>query len=51
MMRNTERGVGYKEVQPDLAESTVTVDIQVEGTCRELGRRQVGDTDEDTINI
>lgn len=40
-----------KEVQLDLAELTVTVDIQVEGTCRELGRRQVRDIDEGALNI
>lgn len=44
-MRNTERGVVYREVQLDLSEFTVTVNIQVQGTCRELGRRQVRDID------
>lgn len=50
-MRNTERGAVHREVQLDLAVSTVVVDIQVEGTCRDLGRRQVRDTDQDAINI
>lgn len=50
-MAFTGRGVVSKEVQLDLAELTVTVDIQVEGTCRELGRRQVRDIDEGAVNI
>lgn len=47
----TGRGVVSKEIQLDLAELTVTVDIQVEETFRELGRRQVRDIDEGIINI
>lgn len=47
----TGRGVVSKEVQLDLAELTITGDIQVEGTRRELGRRHVRDIEEDAVNM
>lgn len=50
-MRNTEEEWFIGKFSLDLTEFTVTVNIQVERTCRELGRRQVRDRDEDAINI